>query len=370
MGSKMSPQFSSLYVALFEQEYVCNPRNPYFQNIKLWKRYVDDIFLVWQGPVETLDEFFSYLNRCHEHLKFTKSHDPREISFLDILIKREGNGFMTDMYKKPTDTCTYLHSDSFHPTHLKKSLPISQYSRIRRICSKQSDYERQADELDNKFRQKGYPEQWVTAARDRYNGRTQEECLIPNPNRTSMDSSACCFLQYSPLGKEFEKIIKQHWHVVSTDHQLSKVFSTPPKIVYKRPPNIRQMLVKSDLPPLRKESFLDRLPEGNFRCGSCVQCNHTTKCTTYKHPHTGKVMKIKGMVTCNQKNVIYLITCSCPNIAYVGKTTRPLKTRIAEHRSKIRTQDKTSPVAVHFAEAGHSVAAMRYIGIEHVKTPR
>lgn len=140
-------------------------------------------------------------------------------------------------------------------------------------------------------------------------------------------------------------------------------------LFYKRPPNIRQMLVKSDLPPIRKP-FLDRLPEGNFKCGSCMQCNYTTKCTSYKHPHTGKLTKIKGTITCNQTNIIYLITCPCPNLAYVGKTTRPLKTRIAEHRSKIRTQDKTSPVSVHFAEAHHSVAAMRYTGIEHVKAHR
>ena len=312
-------------------------------------------------------EFFNYLNSCHEHLKFTICHDQQEINFLDILIKRDGHGFATDLYRKKTDTCSYLQADSFHPTHLKKSLPVSQYSRIRRICSNTTDFNKQADELDLRFRQKKYPEQWIKSARDKYKEMTQDECLTKRQAKPT-DTRSCCFLQYSPMGKEFENIIKKHWHIVNTDPQLENVFKDPPKVVYKRPPNLRNMLVKSDLPPVRKGTFLD-VTDGNYKCGACTQCTFTTKCTTYNHPHTGKSIKIKGFITCNQKNVVYLILCPC-GLAYVGKTTRALKTRIAEHRSNIRTKDQHSPVALHFAEAQHSVSSLRYIGIEHVKTPR
>ncbi len=37
------------------------------------------------------------------------------------------------------------------------------------------------------------------------------------------------------------------------------------------------------------------------------------------------------------KIVIYFMKCPC-GLAYVGKTQRALKSRIAEHRSDIRTQ--------------------------------
>ncbi len=97
--------------------------------------------------------------------------------------------------------------------------------------------------------------------------------------------------------------------------------------------------------------------------------NFTTKCTTSNHPHSGKKMKIRGTVTCNQKNVIYQTQCLC-GFAYVRKTSRPLKTRIAEHRRKIQTKDQRSAVALHFAEAQHSVSCLRYVGTEHVKDPR
>lgn len=93
---------------------------------------------------------------------------------------------------------------------------------------------------------------------------------------------------------------------------------------------------------------------------------HAHKCTTYNHPITGKTTKIRGAISCSTKNVIYLLKCQC-GLAYVGKTQRALKTRIAEHRSNFRTQDQRSPVALHFKEANHS---LRYISIEHVKYPR
>lgn len=74
------------------------------------------------------------------------NHDKYKINFLDILIKGEGGILVTDLYRKDTDKCSFLYGESFHPTYLKKSLPISQFSHIR-ICTKETDYNKQADEL-------------------------------------------------------------------------------------------------------------------------------------------------------------------------------------------------------------------------------
>ena len=63
------------------------------------------------------------------------------------------------------------------------------------------------------------------------------------------------------------------------------------------------------------------------------------------------------------------MTCPCGK-AYVGKTKRALKVRIAEHRSSIRCKNITYPVAAHFVEANHTVSSLHYIGIEHVPMPR
>ncbi len=78
---------------------------------------------------------------------------------------------------------------------------------------------------------------------------------------------------------------------------------------------------------------------GNFQCKDCVACSHYLKSKSFTHPQTGKIYKIKQLITCKTTHVIYIIMCSCP-LLYVGKTKRALHTRIVEHMSAIRRQDQ------------------------------
>ena len=51
-------------------------------------------------------------------------------------------------------------------------------------------------------------------------------------------------------------------------------------------------------------------------------------------------MKINGKLVrtapgqCSTYNIIYMVTCKCCNLAYIGRSVRPLNTRIGEHRRK------------------------------------
>ncbi|CAB1352962.1 unnamed protein product [Coregonus sp. 'balchen'] len=78
----------------------------------------------------------------------------------------------------------------------------------------------------------------------------------------------------------------------STLHLVNK----PPWVVFRRTSNISQMVVRSDLPPVPRSTFLDNVPDGNYRCSRCTQCNFTNKCTMFNHPITGKAIKIKGII--------------------------------------------------------------------------
>lgn len=66
-----------------------------------------------------------------------------------------------------------------------------------------------------------------------------------------------------------------------------------------------------------------------------------------------------------------MLNCPYQNIyIYIGKSLRPLKLRIGEHKSDIRRQDITSPVARHFNKMGHGIKQLKCIGIEEVKGAR
>lgn len=369
MGSPFAPSFANIYMRLFEEEHIFE-NNRFTPHIILWKRYIDDVLVLWRGSTSDLQDFFTYLNNCTEYLTFSMDFNLNRISFLDIWLIKENNVLYTDLFTKPTARNSLLRADSCHPLPLKNSLPFSQFCRVKRICTREADYERNLRMMESKFRARGYKPSQITFANDKIKNRPRSDLLRCRPKKKEEPAimlSTC----YSKCSEQLKSIINRHWYILKSDSDLGDAFQNQPRIVYKRGKNLRDMLVHSDLPPLPapRKSILAHIPDGNRKCGSCAQCNYTYKCNTYKHPHTGKSIPIKGIITCNTKSVIYLITCPCGK-SYVGKTSRELKVRIAEHRSTIRCKNLNYPVAAHFVEAGHSVSALKYIGIEKVSLPR
>ncbi|XP_078496562.1 neuropeptide FF receptor 1-like [Lissotriton helveticus] len=71
MGSVFAPSIAGLYVAHFKKTYIQTLTNPYTANIKIWRRYIDDILIIWEGSQETLDNFLLWINSCDNYLRFT-----------------------------------------------------------------------------------------------------------------------------------------------------------------------------------------------------------------------------------------------------------------------------------------------------------
>ncbi|KAL7382914.1 hypothetical protein ABVT39_001599 [Epinephelus coioides] len=181
MGSKMSPSFASLFVGLLEQEVILNPVvNPFLPHISAYERYIDDIWFIWNSTEESLKEFHHFMNTQHTHLKFTMSSDRLKMNFLDVLVLNNNGQLSTTLYRKPTDTNSLLHGHSYHPTSLKKGLPVSQFSRIHRLCSSDTDFSEKKMDLEHRFRLRGYKEEWITHASQKFSDSTQSELL----NRT------------------------------------------------------------------------------------------------------------------------------------------------------------------------------------------
>ena len=101
----------------FEDKYVYTyPLQPL-----LWKRYIDDIFLIWPCDENSLTEFIEHLNTVHPTIKVTSDISDTKISFLDLTIYIKQSALHTMLYTKPTDRHMYLNYLSEHPMSLKKS---------------------------------------------------------------------------------------------------------------------------------------------------------------------------------------------------------------------------------------------------------
>ena len=133
------------------------------QDIKpwFWKRFIDDIFFIWTEGEESLQKFLEDLSKFHPNLKFTYEKSKEKINFLDVVIKIEECKIITDLYCKPTDGHQYLHYDSCHADHIKKSIIFNQTLQLKRIFSDNNDLNVHAKDLKIWFRKRGYPDNLI-----------------------------------------------------------------------------------------------------------------------------------------------------------------------------------------------------------------
>ena len=83
---------------------------------------MDDTFAIFGSELDC-DHFKGKLNLLHPVLKFTvEKEQNNSLSFLDVLVEKDGTGFLTRVYRKPTFTGQYIRWNSFGPKTRKISL--------------------------------------------------------------------------------------------------------------------------------------------------------------------------------------------------------------------------------------------------------
>ena len=374
MGSIMAPNYANLFMGHYEHKYVSNPDvNTHCNKILSWFRYIDDVFCIFKGNPAEAQEFVASLNDFDQNIKFTLEASYNKVHFLDMWIMKINGSLSTTLYQKETDRNMLLLSTSLHPSPLKKSLPISQFYRLRRLCSSTDDFIEKSLEMKSRFAQRGYSPDCIEKAFILALNKPRTE-LLEKRKRKDKKFSVTCVTTYTPHSHVLRSIFKKHWHILTSDPETAPLFKDPPLFSFKRARNLRDHLVHADFqsqsgPAPHSQRLLSPLPNGNYRCGHCAQCCHTTKTTSFRHPHTPKTFPIKSLITCSSSNVVYLICCPC-GLTYVGKTSRQLKQRMSEHKSSIRRNVREYPVAAHFNDANHDISTFFFIGIEQVSLPK
>ena len=183
MGTKVAPSFANIFMGWFEDTFVYT----YKTQPLLWKRYIDDIFMIWPHGHESLDEFVTYLNQTPKTIKFTAETSTTQVNFLDVTVTTNGNNKLTtSLYTKPTDSHNYLLYSSEHQRHPSRGIPYSQFLRVCRICSNIIDYRQHALIPASHFIRRGYPKPLVNAALTR--AELQDRNSLLNRNKTKADS--------------------------------------------------------------------------------------------------------------------------------------------------------------------------------------
>ena len=167
MGTVCAPPYANIFMSKIDillSELAKNMTQDGSDPIRLFKRFLDDIFMIWKGSFEELQNFLNNINSLHPTIKFTAEftspfkcdiegphdcfcHQTKFIPFLDTKVSIENGLLKTDLYKKPTDRCQYLLPSSCHPSHISKNIPYNLCHRLLRICSDKETLKLRLEEL-------------------------------------------------------------------------------------------------------------------------------------------------------------------------------------------------------------------------------
>ena len=78
MGTSLAPNYVNLFMDRFETRAL----DGYYLKSLVWKRFIDDIFMVWTHGEESLNHFIEYLNSLQESIKFTHEFSISEINII------------------------------------------------------------------------------------------------------------------------------------------------------------------------------------------------------------------------------------------------------------------------------------------------
>ena len=134
-------------------------------------------------------------------------------------------------------------------------------------------------------------------------------------------------------------------------------------IAYKRPPNIKDKLVRTKVPPIGPSRPIRKIA-GMKKCNNCPICPFVQICKSVKATSNNITVDINTSVTCKSTNLIYCISCQNCRMQYIGETERSLQERFSEHKQYVTSRQTTKATGLHFNLPGHSISDMKVTILE------
>uniref|UniRef100_A0A803JJ97 Helix-turn-helix domain-containing protein n=1 Tax=Xenopus tropicalis TaxID=8364 RepID=A0A803JJ97_XENTR len=231
--------------------------SPFLSHVVVYKRYVDNLIFIWKDTESTFSQFVDHLNNNELNLKFTSNFSSTNITFLDLELRGFGTHIETDTYRKPCSGNSLLRADSCHPSHLFKGIPLGQFLRLRRNCSTDEAFVKQACLLRDRFLERGYTMNLLIPAfanslcksrLDLLTRKSMDRLITQKNKRITKKQSVSNFnvpifiTTYSRQFYEIKNVIQKFLPVLYNDSQLASVLKNGCKFVTRRASTLGNVL--------------------------------------------------------------------------------------------------------------------------------
>ena len=339
MGTKLAPNYANLFMADFENKFVFNyPIQPTY-----YRRYIDDIFFIWEYSTTELQQFIDHLNSRHPTIKFTQTISDKQITYLDLDIYINETRLHTKTHFKTTNTFSYLHGQSNHPPSTFKGVYKGENIRILRNTSDQDTYNNTCKFINNQFNNRKYPKYITNSPIIPFNDRD----LYLNFSRSKTSHPLTFVTTFDP-SISISEHLEEDWPRLTSNDDLKQIFRQPPTVSYKHSPNLSQILVRAkldnnintDLPIQSNPSLIHHtFPAKNIKCRNpqCGTCPQLTEHSHYSSYQTKQYYSINNIYSCDTTHAIYLLECTICHKQYVGETHNTIRNRMKHHRNMANT---------------------------------
>ena len=380
MGASPIPDYADIFMDIIDKQ-IKIAATKGKGALKLLKRFLDDLFLIFKGTTKELHLLLDRINQINPSIQFTMKHTTRKseeaqdkcsceelkaIPFLDTLCSIEKGKIEIDLYKKSTDKNQYLLLNSCHPKAVTKSIPFSLSLRIVRICTKFENRVIRLKQLKSLLKDRGYPDRVIDPAIERALKISRPEAL--KKVRKDKNTKRPVFtVKYDPRLPCINPIINKHWRsMITRDEYLKEVFKEPPLTAFKKQKSIKDNIIRAKV-AMPSENKIKRKNPGMKKCGKwCTACPYIKEGKSVKI-NQKKTWNINRNVNCETTNIVYLIECSKCSERYIGESSRSLKSRLADHRGYINRDLVDTATGAHFHTPGHDLSHLTITILEQPK---
>ena len=246
MGTKMAVAFANIFMGKVESQILERSA----QKPLAWKRYIDDIFYIWNINKDEVTQFIEQANSHHPTIKFTAEVSDTETTFLDTKVYK-GERFAKESrldiktHFKATETFQYTHFSSCHPPGVKKGFIKGEALRLLRTNSSKAAFKNALKRFQTNLLERGYPETLVsnTLAEITFEERKQALIQKRKPNTRILPFVT----QYRSSVPNLKHILMQNWHLIQQQPLLRRIFKDPPIVSYRRGRSLKDILVRAKL---------------------------------------------------------------------------------------------------------------------------
>ena len=285
IGTKFAPPYACIFMDQVESKFLQTQK---FQPL-VWFRYIDDIFFIWTHGERSLK---------NPNIKFAYEFSEASINFLDLNVKFSSGKLQTSLYVKPTDCHQYLHFQSSHPKHTKKSIVYSQTLRVSRACSQEEDYKNYCNQMKSWFLKRSYPEHLIDTEMQKVKFKSREK------TEKSKLKGVTFVVTYHPSLNCLQKIIRDNTYLFYMNEEVKNLFLPGSMVSFRGAHRLSSYLVRAKLYPLHRKV-------GSKKCAKnrCGPCDYVTDTDIFASTVTGESFKINHQLNYDDRCIIYLLTC-------------------------------------------------------------